>query len=113
MRRGGDAARACLEALVPQVEAAGGELIVVVSGDVPADALPAIKKACRVPLVADIHFNHRFALKAISAGVDKVRLNPGNVGGKERVQEVVSRLLRRDPDERYSDAGTVAAALRG
>ena len=42
VRRGGDAARACLEALVPQVEAAGGELIVVVSGDVPADALPAI-----------------------------------------------------------------------
>ena len=75
---------------IRRLEDAGCEIVrVAVPTREAADALPAIKKACRVPLVADIHFNHRFALKAIAAGVDKVRLNPGNVGGKERVQEVV------------------------
>ncbi|HKB14718.1 MAG TPA: flavodoxin-dependent (E)-4-hydroxy-3-methylbut-2-enyl-diphosphate synthase [Planctomycetota bacterium] len=75
---------------IRRLEDAGCEIVrVAVPTREAADALPAIKKACRVPLVADIHFNHRFALKAISAGVDKVRLNPGNVGGKDRVHEVV------------------------
>ena len=75
---------------IRRLEEAGCEIVrVAVPTREAADALPAIQKACRVPLVADIHFNHRFALKAIEAGVDKVRLNPGNIGGKARVQEVV------------------------
>lgn len=69
---------------------AGCEIVrVTVNHDKAADALPQIRRACPVPLVADVHFTHRLALRAIAAGVDKVRLNPGNVGGTERVREVV------------------------
>jgi (E)-4-hydroxy-3-methylbut-2-enyl-diphosphate synthase len=69
---------------------AGCELVrVTVNHDRAADALPEIRAACPVPLVADIHFTHRLALRSIEAGVDKVRLNPGNIGSVERVREVV------------------------
>ncbi|RMH03693.1 MAG: flavodoxin-dependent (E)-4-hydroxy-3-methylbut-2-enyl-diphosphate synthase [Planctomycetota bacterium] len=80
-------------ATVEQIErlvAAGCEIVrVTVNHDRAADALPEIRRRCPVPLVADIHFTHRLALRAIEAGVDKVRLNPGNVGSLERVREVV------------------------
>lgn len=70
---------------------AGCELVrVTVNNDAAADALPALRKACSVPLVADIHFTHRLALRAMEAGVDKVRLNPGNIGSLDRVREVVA-----------------------
>lgn len=69
---------------------AGCELIrVTVNHDRAADALPEIRAACPVPLIADIHFTHRLALRSIEAGVDKVRLNPGNIGSLDRVREVV------------------------
>lgn len=69
---------------------AGCELVrVTVNHDRAADAMPEIRKECPIPLVADIHFTHRLALRAIDAGVDKVRLNPGNVGSLDRVREVV------------------------
>jgi (E)-4-hydroxy-3-methylbut-2-enyl-diphosphate synthase len=78
---------------ITQIEnlvAAGCELIrVTVNHDRAADALPELRAACPVPLIADIHFTHRLALRAIEAGVDKVRLNPGNIGSEERVREVV------------------------
>ncbi len=48
----------------------------------------ALKKAVALPIVADIHFDYKIALAAVAAGVDKIRLNPGNIGGKERVREV-------------------------
>lgn len=80
-------------ATVGQIErlvAAGCELVrVTVNHDRAADALPEIRRHCPVPLIADIHFTHRLALRAIDAGVDKVRLNPGNIGSLERVREVV------------------------
>lgn len=77
-------------AQIERLVTAGCELVrVTVNHDKAADALPAIRAACPVPLVADIHFTHRLALRAIAAGVDKVRLNPGNVGSLERVREVV------------------------
>lgn len=50
--------------------------------------IPAIKKATSVPLVADIHFDYRLALKAAEAGVDAIRVNPGNIGSDDRVREV-------------------------
>ena len=69
---------------------AGCELIrVTVNNDRAADALPELRAACPVPLIADVHFTHRLALRAIEAKVDKVRLNPGNIGSRERVLEVV------------------------
>jgi len=77
-------------AQIERLVAAGCELVrVTVNHDKAADALPAIRAACTVPLVADVHFTHRLALRAIAAGVDKVRLNPGNVGSLDRVREVV------------------------
>src|SRR5213592_2064198 len=49
-----------------------------------------IKRQIRIPLVADIHFNYKLALIALEQGVDGLRLNPGNIGGKQFVQEVVN-----------------------
>jgi (E)-4-hydroxy-3-methylbut-2-enyl-diphosphate synthase len=69
---------------------AGCEMVrVTVNHDKAADALPEIRRHCPIPLVADIHFTHRLALRSIDAGVDKVRLNPGNIGSLDRVREVV------------------------
>lgn len=50
--------------------------------------IPAIKQAVSIPLVADIHFDYRLALEAVSAGVDKIRINPGNIGDDSRVKAV-------------------------
>lgn len=55
-----------------------------------AEALAEIKKQISIPLVADIHFDYRLALAAIRHGADKIRINPGNIGGPERVREVVA-----------------------
>ncbi|MCL6638937.1 MAG: flavodoxin-dependent (E)-4-hydroxy-3-methylbut-2-enyl-diphosphate synthase [Firmicutes bacterium] len=55
-----------------------------------AEALPLIRRAAGVPLVADIHFDYRLALQALKAGVDGLRINPGNIGGRDRVAEVVA-----------------------
>src|SRR6266511_2575387 len=60
-----------------------------------AKALPDIVRASPVPLVADIHFDHRRALAARASGVHVVRLNPGNIGSKERVREVVKAARER------------------
>ena len=80
-------------ATVAQIESlleVGCEMIrVTVNNDAAADALSEIRKHCPVPLIADIHFTHRLALRSIDAGVDKVRLNPGNIGSLDRVREVV------------------------
>src|SRR5512133_3515580 len=60
-----------------------------------AAALPAIVRGSPVPLVADIHFDHRLALKALDAGIQGIRLNPGNIGARERVREVVRAAAER------------------
>jgi (E)-4-hydroxy-3-methylbut-2-enyl-diphosphate synthase len=57
--------------------------------------MPEIVKQSPVPIVADIHFNHVFALKAIEAGVAKVRLNPGNIGSRDRIQQVLTAAKER------------------
>ncbi|NLC78462.1 MAG: flavodoxin-dependent (E)-4-hydroxy-3-methylbut-2-enyl-diphosphate synthase, partial [Ruminococcaceae bacterium] len=73
-----------------RLETAGCEII---RAAIPCmDALrliPAIKEAVSIPLVADIHFDYKLALESIAAGVDKVRINPGNIGDESRVKEVV------------------------
>ncbi|MGN1341502.1 MAG: flavodoxin-dependent (E)-4-hydroxy-3-methylbut-2-enyl-diphosphate synthase, partial [Oscillospiraceae bacterium] len=57
--------------------------------------IPAIKEAVNIPLVADIHFDYRIAVAAVEAGVDKVRINPGNIGGKDRVKAVADACRKR------------------
>lgn len=60
-----------------------------------AAALSAIKKGIGIPLVADIHFDYRLALMALDAGVDKLRINPGNIGSRERVETVARAAKER------------------
>lgn len=82
-----------IEATVKQIlelEDAGCEIIRVAVPDMEAaEAISEIKKQIHIPLVADIHFDYRLALKAIENGVDKLRINPGNIGGEDRVKAVV------------------------
>ncbi len=82
-----------VEATVKQIielENAGCELIrVAVFDKEDALAIKEIKKHIHIPIVADIHFDHRLALISIESGVDKIRINPGNIGSKEKVKEVV------------------------
>jgi (E)-4-hydroxy-3-methylbut-2-enyl-diphosphate synthase len=71
---------------------AGCELVrVAVPRDKDAVALETIVQRAPVPVIADIHFNHTLALKAIDAGAHCIRLNPGNIGGREKVREVAER----------------------
>lgn len=78
------------------LEDAGCEIIrVAVPFEKSARALPTLKKEMRVPLVADIHFDSRMAILALEAGVDKIRLNPGNISQRKRVERVVSMAKER------------------
>src|SRR5512137_1202147 len=77
-------------AQVRQLERAGAEIVrLAVPDRAAAVALREIRKRARVPLIADIHFDHRLALAALDAGIDGLRLNPGNIGSPEKVREVV------------------------
>ena len=60
------------------------------------DPIKEIKKQIHIPIVADIHFDYRIALEAIDAGVDKVRINPGNIGSEERVKMVVDKCKEKN-----------------
>ncbi len=81
-----------VEATVQQIRrlaAAGCEIIRVAVPDKPAArAIGAIKEQIDIPLVVDIHFDYKLALECIAAGADKVRINPGNIGGEDRVKAV-------------------------
>jgi (E)-4-hydroxy-3-methylbut-2-enyl-diphosphate synthase len=77
------------------VEAGVDIVRVTVNDKEAAAAMTEIVKQSPVPIVADIHFNHVFALKAIEAGVAKVRLNPGNIGSKDRIQQVLTAAKDR------------------
>ena len=61
-----------------------------------AKAIKQIKQKIHIPIVADIHFDYRIALEAIQAGVDKIRINPGNIGSKERVKKVVDECKKHN-----------------
>ena len=88
-----------VEATVAQtleLEKAGCEIIRVACLDMEdAKAIKEIKKKIHIPIVADIHYDYKIALEAISSGVDKVRLNPGNIGTKDRVKAVVDKCKER------------------
>ncbi|MGB2698663.1 MAG: flavodoxin-dependent (E)-4-hydroxy-3-methylbut-2-enyl-diphosphate synthase [Candidatus Zixiibacteriota bacterium] len=75
---------------IRRLEKAGCEIVRVAVPDFKAaNALEEIKREIQIPLVADIQFNHKLALKAIESGVDKLRINPGNIGPLWKVKEVV------------------------
>lgn len=80
-----------------RLERAGCDIIrVAVPTMEAAESLAAIKKQIHIPLVADIHFDYRLAVKAIQRGADKIRINPGNIGSKDRVQAVVDKAKEYD-----------------
>src|SRR3989338_7929848 len=88
-----------VEATVDQIQElaeAGCELVrVACPTEADARALGKIKSRISIPLIADIHFNYRFALIALDEGVDKLRLNPGNIGKRERTEEIVRKAKSR------------------
>lgn len=78
------------------LEKAGCEIIRVAVPDMEAaKAIGKIKKKIHIPLVADIHFDYKLALEAIEQGVDKVRINPGNIGSDENVKAVVQACKKK------------------
>jgi (E)-4-hydroxy-3-methylbut-2-enyl-diphosphate synthase len=75
---------------IKRLESAGCEIVrVAVLNTEAAMAIKKIKKKIKIPLIADVHFDHRLALSAISSGADGLRINPGNIGSKQKVKEVV------------------------
>ena len=77
-------------AQIKQLEEAGCEAVRLAVPDAEAaQALGKIKKGAKIPLIADIHFDYRLAIDAVNQGIDALRLNPGNIGKKENVAEVV------------------------
>ncbi len=79
------------------LEKAGCEIIRLAIPDKEAvQLIPAIKKEVSVPLVADIHFDYKLALESAAAGIDKIRINPGNIGDESRVKQVADECRRRN-----------------
>ncbi len=118
-------------AQIHALEQAGCELVRVAVPDMQAvEAVGEIRKQIHIPLVADIHFDYRLALKVMELGIDKVRINPGNIGEESRIQQVVemakqknipirigvnSGSLEKDLVEKYGGVtpqGLVESALR-
>lgn len=80
-----------------ELEKAGCEIIRVACLDMEdAKAIRQIKEKIHIPIVADIHFDYKIALQAIESGVDKVRINPGNIGSKDRVKAVVDKCKEKN-----------------
>lgn len=81
---------------IKRLEEAGCEIVRVAVLDLEAaDAIKKLKSKTRLPIVADIHFDYRLALQCIENGVDKLRLNPGNIGDRDRVKKVVMAAKER------------------
>lgn len=81
---------------IRELTAAGCQIVrMAVFDKEDAYAIKEIKKQVNVPLVADIHFDYRLALIAIEAGIDKIRINPGNIGSKEKVEAVVNACKKK------------------
>jgi (E)-4-hydroxy-3-methylbut-2-enyl-diphosphate synthase len=83
-------------AQIRRLERAGCEIVrLAVPDPEAAQALSEIRKRSRLPIIADIHFDHRLALKSIDAGADGLRINPGNIGSAKKVREVVRAAAGR------------------
>lgn len=93
------------------LEKAGCEIVrLAIKDEADAKAIRKIKRACKIPVVADIHFNWKFAIQAIDNGVDKIRLNPGNIYKKAQIKEVVTAAKQSHIPIRV---GVNSGSLRG
>ena len=81
---------------IKRLEKAGCQIVRMAVPDMDAaEGFREIKRKANLPLVADIHFDYRLALKAIEAGADKIRINPGNIGSEEGVRQVAEAARKR------------------
>lgn len=80
-----------------ELEKAGCEIIRAAIPDIAAvNLIPAIKNAVKIPLVADIHFDYKLALESVAAGIDKIRINPGNIGDFDKVKAVAKACSEKN-----------------
>ena len=105
-----------VESTVAQILALEEEGCEIIRCTVPtpeaAVALGQIKKRVHIPVVADIHFDHRCAIAAVENGADKIRINPGNIGGAEKLKEVVAAAKDRNIPIRVGvNSGSLEAVL--
>ena len=98
---------------IKKLQKAGCEIIRVAVPDMGAvKVLSQIKQKINIPLVADIHFDYKLALKAVDSGVDKLRINPGNIGAKWKVKEITKAASERKIPIRIGvNAGSVPRDL--
>lgn len=88
---------ACTVAQIEALAAAGCDIVrCAVPDEAAAAAIPAIVAQSPLPVVADIHFSHRLALQSIAGGVHALRINPGNIGGEDRVRAVIEAATERN-----------------
>ena len=94
---------------IKDLEQVGCDIIrVSVKDDDDVKAIAEIKKRISIPLVADIHFNYKFAIGAIDSGADKIRINPGNIGSESNVLEVARAIKANGVSVRVgSNSGSV------
>lgn len=96
------------------LEQAGCQVVRLAIPDMDAArAIPAIRRQVHIPLVADIHFDHRLALAALEGGIDKIRINPGNIGDRQKVKQVADACKAAGVPIRVGvNSGSVDADLR-
>jgi (E)-4-hydroxy-3-methylbut-2-enyl-diphosphate synthase len=96
---------------IKELEDCGCEIVrVAVPDKEAAESIAAIKRSVSLPLIADTHFDYRLALVALQAGVDGLRLNPGNIGDKERIAKIVAAAKEREVPIRIGvNAGSLPA----
>lgn len=89
---------------IKRLEEAGCQVVRVACPDMrAAEAIADIKAQINIPLVVDIHFDYKLALKAIEGGADKIRINPGNIGKRHKVEAVVKAAKeKRHPNSNWS-----------
>jgi (E)-4-hydroxy-3-methylbut-2-enyl-diphosphate synthase len=100
---------------IRRLEEAGCQIVrIAVPDEAAARSLAEIKATARIPIVADIHFDHRLALIALESGVDKLRINPGNIGSVRKVKEVAQAAAERGVPIRIgANAGSIDRAKYG
>lgn len=99
---------------IRRLEKAGCEIVrVAVIDEKAADAIKEIKRKINIPLIADIHFHYQLALKAMEAGADAIRINPGNIGGQDRLKRIVKEAKMRSIPIRIGvNAGSLEKQLQ-
>ena len=100
-------------AQIERLQDAGCEIIrVAVPDEQAVEAVPMIKKSVRIPLIADIHFDFRLAIGAMRAGADAIRINPGNIGGPDKLKKVIEVAREREVPVRIGvNSGSVEKDL--